>query len=244
MSDLTDLKKQIELYNDKVQNNIEIVSKEDLGQDFLLHISGNKLTKTIFVPWISRRQGNTEDRTVPRITCSNDLYGCLLGHAAIDHVIFDSIGYKPIDLPKFYIYSLGFDLSLKPNGKLVYDADRTNEHWLTTYNKDTVEYKGNLIGKMFVSEYKVTTTSKYKNSSQVSLTLIVSIDKDMTIKFRNNIVLEKGYYIIDNVPSVYNNDVGRIKNIEVKTIDRSEFEILTKKHIGMLEFKEKSLVKW
>lgn len=244
MSDLTDLKKQLELYTDKVQKNVEIISKEDLGQDFLLHISGNKLTKTTFIPRISKRQGNTEDRTVPRITCSVDLYGCLIGHAAIDSVIFDSIGYKPITLPKFYIYSLDFDISLKPNGRLVYDADRTNEHWLTTYNKDTVEYKGNLIGKMFVSEYKVKTTSKYKNSSQVSLTLIVSIDKDISIKFRDNIVLEKGYYIIDNVPSIYNENVGKVKNIEVKTIDKSEFEMLTKKHIGMLEFKEKSIPKW
>ena len=88
------LEKYLESLSPDVKKNLKIVSTKDLGQDFLLHISPDKLSKVIFTPRIGNRQGRTEDRTVPRITVSPTLLGCHNGYALLRHSATEYMRYS------------------------------------------------------------------------------------------------------------------------------------------------------
>lgn len=180
----------VKLQNDKVKRNIKEVTNESLGQSFLLHIDGK--TPNYFIPMMPRRAAPSEDNTVPRVTVSDTLLGCIIGYSAVSH---DFHTQKTNGL---YINKIDFDYCLQPSTKLVYDADITNEHWLVTYNKDTIKYKPVTIGKMFV--HKIT----YDRSAGNTLTdetaeILIEIEDNIKIKFSESIMLSKGYYraIID-----------------------------------------------
>lgn len=187
-----EIEKYLELCSNRVKDNVEIVTANELGQNYFLHVSPDKMDRKKYIPQISKRQADSEDRTIPRITVADTILGCLCGYASFfSDILFYDPGVEDCK-QGLYIHEIEFDKCLKPNSKLVYDAKQSNEHWLVTYDKDTVEYKGKTIGKVFASS--ITIVVGQKDNTLASL--YIEVIKEEGIKFSKNIFLTKGYWIV------------------------------------------------
>lgn len=233
----------VNLSIDKVRDNVEIVSKEELGQDFFLHIAPERMSSKKYIPRIGSRQNKTEDRTIPRVTVSDYLYGCMVGYMSF---LLDAYSYPNVDDNKkkqgLYIHEIKFDQALKPNNKLVFDQSRSNEHWLVTYNDDTKEYSSTVIGKMFITE--IVTRLRTNKYSEEIYTVLVEINKAEGIKFSKNIFLNKGYWCLKLIASEkdsYLND----KDFKVEEISKETYSKMKDVSAAMLSHVEKPLLtKW
>lgn len=179
----------------KVKNNTKIVTKEEVGQDFFLHISNEKMSSKKYIPFISKRAALSEDRTVPRITVSPQLTGCIVGFVRL---VYDQLYYDPNDdryknyKQGVYIHAIDFEYALKPNNKLVYDQSLSNEHWLVTYNQDTREFKGRCIGKLFIQS--VLCTTQIGKPTLNTIIGYIEISDDRIIQVTEKTKIGKGYY--------------------------------------------------
>jgi hypothetical protein len=241
---LKEIKDYVDLLPEKVNKNVEIVSTKDLGQDFFLHISPDIMSRKSYIPWISHRQAKTEDRTTPRITVSDYLYGCIIGY---DSLLMDAYDYPNVYKNKekqgVYIHEIEFEYCLKPNNKLVYDQSNSNEHWLVTYSQDTKEYKGKIIGKLFVTE--ITTKLIYGKDSDIVYKLAVEIKKDEGVKFSSNIFLNKGYWLI-TCTSTANKSYDKDKDFKAEQLTKQQYEELKQVSATMLSINNKlpTFTKW
>ena len=240
-----DIEKYVELLPEKVKENVDIVDMADFGQDYFLHISPDKTVK-VYTPMISRKQAHTEDRTTPRITCAPTLFGCIIGYcvAHIDMMNFEPTEkYKRGDFKQGWIINkIPAKLALKPTNRMVYDSSRSDEHWLVTYDKDTVYYKAETIGKLFI--YSISFVSRTDNYSQLDLVLYVEINDTKGLRFSKNFELKKGYYKIEvedysNASSCWDKD----KNVTVKEITKEEYKEKKSYSAAMLSEKPPAL-KW
>lgn len=192
-----ELEAWIEMLSEKVKRNIEVVTPETLGQNFLLHITKDTNLKK-FIPHIGKRQGNQEDRTVPRVTVAPTLLGCFIGYASSWYDFSnlastgkkEELGYKG----GWGIYAVEFEAAIRPTPKLVYDAKMSGEHWLVTYSPATVEYKPKLIGKVFYRSVRLVAREGKQPDAHVEM--YVEIQKEEGIQFSKNIKLTKGYWAI------------------------------------------------
>lgn len=228
------------LINDYIKQNVELVTKESLNQDYLLHIS---FLKTSFlIPNISLRAAKTEDNTLPKIYTSTNLFGCISGYYSFDLKftrdtrIVNTKNFK--NEPKFYIYKIDFDIALKPNNKLVFDADYTDEHWLITYNKETLRYKTENIGKLILADYTLNLAKN--NFPNIYFTFYLELLKDTFIE--KNKPIQKGYYKLI-VSKKYNSqvkfDLFYLESIE--KIDKDTYEENVKNKVFSLE---KNILYW
>lgn len=194
MSELDELKKILEMSSTKVRNNVKIVSDEDLGYNYVHHIAKTRMRH--LVPNISKRAAPSEDNTLPRIHVGPTLKGCILGYAAIVHDTINFVPNKTVDddswLGGYYVYTIPFKYMLKPNTKLVYDSDYTNEHWLITYNKDTVVYRPYAVDKMIFTGLTLEPIATEK--SVLIISLAIEVQSDYGIRLDNKRYLTKGCY--------------------------------------------------
>lgn len=241
---LKEIKDYVDLLPEKVSKNVSIISKEELGQDFFLHISPENMSRKSYIPWISKRQTEKEDRTTPRITVSDYLYGCIVGYLSL---LSDAYDYPNVSDNKkrqgVYIHQIEFDYALKPNNKLVFDQSRSNEHWLITYDLDTKEYKGKVIGKLFITE--ITTKIIANQHSNIEYKLAIEINKDEGVKFSTNIFLNKGYWLLT---CLANSSESYIKDKDFKTesLSKNEYDKLKAISAAMLSINDKlpTFSKW
>lgn len=148
---------------------------------------------------VGMNQANSEDRTTPRICAGSNLLGCIIGYA---RMFLDFLNTKPSNDNKdrdaykggYVIYSIDFNACLKPNNKLVYDSSISGEHWLVTYNEDTIKYRPKPIGKMLVRSIRQTATEN--DYPIVDIELLIAIDTDIDVPFNTARSLKKGYYSI------------------------------------------------
>lgn len=237
----------VKLANDKVAKNVTIVSNKDLGQDFFLHISPDNMSKIKYIPWIGPSQAKSEDRTIPRITVSDTIAGCIIGYGRL----YDDVYYSnPNELKErnykngFYIHKIEFEHALKPTPKLVYDAKESNEHWLVTYSEDTKEYKGKVVGKMFVTEYIAKPRTNDFNLITIK-TLIEVLDKD-GFKYTENNFLTKGYWEVKKTFTPDNDKHNKETKLEVKEITADEYLKAKDISAAMLSINDKvpTYAKW
>ena len=229
--DKDELNKVLELSNKNVQSNVKVVTALDLKQDCLYHISFGRFSE--FIPNISRRSGLSEDNTLPRVHVAPHLLGCIRGYASVGHLASKYIpskdnsskgkeaGYKG----GFYIHRIPFRVALKPNKKLVYDSDYTDEHWLITYNELTKVYRANVIGK-FVTE-SITFKPRANKTPVEVLTLVAEINHFEGIWLNSKEKLNKGYYrlnIIDNESKVEAFGITKEEFQSVKTFSSAMLE--------------------
>ena len=135
----------LKLVSDKVASNVKVVTGKDLGIGCLLHISTNPKIPE-FIPMVSTRTMNAEDRTVPRVCTAPTIVGCLNGYQAQIKNFHDQLGLT--------IYGIPFDEALIPSTKLLPDVKMTDEVWLVPYSKKYSGYKPNVIGRMFAYTVK------------------------------------------------------------------------------------------
>ncbi len=229
----TELETFLSLSIDKVNKNVEIISKDQLGQDYMLHISPDNMHNKAYVPWIGYRQAKSEDRTIPRITVAPTLLGCYVGYSNLFNNFFS---YYPDNNDSYkqglYIHEIEFDTALKPNTKLVYDQKRSDEHWLVTYNQDTKKYKGRLIGKLFLQS--INATSVGKKPVVCTAIMYVEVRKKEGIRLSKNIFLNQGYWIINGILDEDNTSWENDRVLTVSEISQSEFNSVKQQSAAML----------
>lgn len=227
------------IQSDKVKKNASIVSADELGQDFMLHISKKNMSKTPYTPIIGHRQALSEDRSVPRVTVAPTLLGCIYGFADMIQYIASYSPQHDKDYKQgFYIHAIPFEYCLKPNNKLVYDASLTGEHWLVRYNEQTNIYNGKLIGKLFCN--KLTMLPVTSKTNIITVELYVSIDKADGIQFNDKVHLAKGFYAIE-----FEYEKLMLKNgLNPVPITSEEFFNTKKLRADMLSHKEPLYRQW
>lgn len=187
-----DISKTLDLAIPLVRKNLKVVSREDFKYPCLLHVAASKQQR--LVPNISTRRMDDEDNTLPRVHCSTSLLGCILGYGAVlDNHYFGRHGKDEwFDLPKggYYIYFINFDYCAKPNKNLVPDVEKTDEHWLFTYNENTVTYSDFSIGKMFATEMSITNT--IDSEKIISLYFYVEVPKGCKLVVSEDCIVEEG----------------------------------------------------
>jgi hypothetical protein len=251
MSPNPDIIKWLELAASKVKNNVKIVSNEDIDQPYLLHISNNVGIKA-FIPVIGHNQGNSEDRTVPRLCVATSLVGCLLGYAKAewDFIALNPNGTKSQESYRggMAIYALDFEFALKPNKALVYDAEFTDEHWLVTYSKNTVKYIPEIAGYLFHNSVKFVST---RGNRPIPISEIYfEVLAETGLRFSKNITLGKGYWIVtgnvqanmygstDPDPEAWDKD----KDFTVTEINKGQYDSMKRAGADLLQYVEKTTV--
>jgi len=208
----------------KVRRNASIVSKHELDQDFMLHIA--KKPKRHYYPRISKRQMDGEDMSVPRITVSDSLVGCIIGYSSMPHDFFS------VKNSGLIITKIDFDYALKPNSKLVPDVGRSNEHWLVTYSKDTAKYKVVPIGKIFIHRATYTRSSgEYFLKGIAELYIQLDTDDVIRVSYGGKLTASRGYWKL--VMDFINNEA-----IELTTISPKEFEAKKKVSAALLSISD------
>lgn len=248
MSDITDMEDLLAHTDAKVNSNVNIVTPELIGQDYLIHISMdtalNKMT-----PYIGMRQGPQEDRTLPRICVSSTLIGAMCGYAAMEIDFLDLAPGNKLDNGDTYkggmkIYALPFKVALDPNKKLVYDAEHTDEYWLVSYNKETISYKPEPAGKMFYRSMTFVPRNGKKPAAEGEL--YVEITKEDGLQLTRDLKLDKGHWVIEGTTPQFltmkYKDATIRKQFKVKKIDRAEFMSQKKAVADMLSLKEPATI--
>lgn len=224
MEPAEELEAWLETVSEKVRRNVEIVTPETLGKNTFLHISTDTAIKK-FIPHIGFRQAKMEDRTVPRITVANSLLGCFIGYSASFHDFskLASTGKKEDGSYKggFIIYALPFKAALRPTPKMVYDAKMSGEHWLVSYSAESTEYKPTAVGKVFYRSVSMIARSGLQPHAEAEMFVEVSTPEG--IQFSKNIMLTKGYWVIDGPMDYRVANWGSDKAFRVREIDKAEY---------------------
>lgn len=243
MADNSDIVKYLDVLNPKVKPNVKVVSAEELGKPNMLHISKDGGIK-VFTPLVSNRTANNEDRSVPRICVAPDIVGCILGYAA-DLVDFDS---HPDDNKSwkggYHVYSIPYEFALRPNKKLLYDVEYTDEHWLVTYNPETVKYPASKIGKLFY--HSILTIQKDSgHRKRREITMFIEVFGDTPMFFNKQHTLSKGFwkivvYGLHNVDSHQDSP----ERLSVSQISSNEYKEAKKLSASLLSYAEPASARW
>lgn len=194
--DIDLMQKMLSMKPDSVVKQLEIVTPNDIGSEYMLHISTDTNIKK-FTPYLPTSVGSTEDRTFPRICVSSSLLGCIMGIGALEHNFIDRFKWSSKEelkgyLGGYYIYGLKFNVGLRPTKKLVWDAEMTNELWLTSYSQDTAEYKPTVLGKFFIAS--MVYEGQGGNAPSMTMELFIETTTDVPVKFDEHNMCTKGYY--------------------------------------------------
>ena len=178
----------------EVQTNSKIVSSDELGQDYMLHI--DKTTPEFFTPMMPRSASATENNTAARITVAPDLVGCIIGYARVEDDFLQGTNSEIIKETGFRggydICELPFKHCLAPNKNLVYDAEISAEHWLVSYSPDTTTYYPSKVGSIFLSNinYEAATGQR----PLLSVTCYLQITRESPMNYGLGNILPKGHY--------------------------------------------------
>lgn len=205
----------IERCSDTVKKNVVIVTPQDLPTPYFLHITAERKPK--YVPRIGLRQADSEDRTVPRITVSPWLAGCVIGYASmlwdfLDQNTLNGKGKLNDWKGGFYIQKLMFQKALKPSKKLVYDQEASDEHWLVSYSPETADYQGEVIGKIVVDRIELIP----KEPGRYEVEYVFFLESKEIVAVKPDSLLSPGYYqlrFVDNRKSTF--EKAEVEVIEI-----------------------------
>lgn len=239
MNNLEQLEEKIKTFSDKVRKNVTIATPESLGVAELLHLSPDtKLGK--MHPFIGMRQGDSEDRTVPRICVANSILGTIIGYSSTVYTFLHTEDYKDYK-GGWTIYSMPFEYALKPNGYLVYDAAYSGEHWLITYNEETIYYKPRKVAKMFIASVTFYGRDGKYPSSENTFYLEVLNDQ---LKFNSKRDLTKGFYKVTGPTSAHVKNFNVDKDFEIVSVSKTEYEDAKLKTASLLSLPNATINKW
>lgn len=196
------LEKHLLHYSDTIAKGLTISDKTKADHPDLYHISIDPSIKK-FIPRISDYQLPGEDRSVPRVVTASSLLGCILGYAHIQNDYLkepEKVGVENVGKHfewnnGYYIYSLNYDLAVKPTDDLVAMATQTDETWLVAYSPENTEYTPKRIGKFFVREFKF--GIKDNTTHEVETIILIEVLDENGIQFSKNQRLTKGYWEIE-----------------------------------------------
>lgn len=240
-SDKEDFYQWFSVQSKEVQVNGKIVSAEDCDQDYMLHI--DKQTPAIFVPRLPKSAAKSENDTTARITVAPNLVGCMIGYARIEADVTGGTSKDKVEKTQFRggydICELPFKHCLFPNEKLVFDSQRSQEHWLVSYNKETLEYKPTKVGKLFIS--KITYETVTGKEPVARFEIYIEVNKEGGFKFSPGIYLDKGFYRA-TVSFDRENDKGSVneeRHFKVEPINPEGYKTAKQLSAAMLSHQDK-----
>lgn len=234
MNDMLDIQDWMKLQTHKVKSNIAVVDNTEGKGPPLYHITYDR-DPGKFTPIIGHRQAYSEDRSVPRICVSSTIVGTILGHSAfedksVELEVNKKDGHGVVYHGGFYLFEFPYKVAVRPNEKLVYDQDVSDEHWLVTYNKDTVYYKPELVGVVIPTE--ISTTLSASKKPQTSVIYYIKVDKD--IPFSKTKVLSPGFYKVRSPASRHIEAWDKADEVKVTRIREADFNE-KKKEVTVME---------
>jgi hypothetical protein len=212
-----------------IQDNSTLITPESINQNYLIHLSNIKHKDDILIPNVSRRAALVEDNTLARVHTSTDILGCLYG-IAITHlnVINNHINKNTNKLVfnnGYYVYKIPFEYALRPNTKLVFDVEQSNEMWLTRY-ENVDNYKAQLVGHLIIDHVSVIPT----DSSPLFTTSFLLNTND-TIKLDSIKEIDKGNIEFDFT-------IGVTKQLDPVKIRQYDYEGKKQLHASMLSIND------
>lgn len=249
--------KQIESFLEKqkpkVRANAKIIEAEE-DYPYMLCGSINDNIK-VFTPRLAERYAKgQEDRTVDRVHVSETLVGCIMGMDELTGYLQYNTGEEEAEVFKggWYIYALPYKYVLQPNVNLVHDANRSSEVWLVPYSKETKEYKGEIIAKVFLEtmSYANLGLDENKNTLRKCITtyIVEVLNKSIKIDQSSNKQYPKGCYKVEitrttdkghHVNYSFNEDLVRVGKI-----DREEYNKKKKVMAPKMLYKNKTFFNW
>lgn len=235
-----DLESWLESRSRKVQDNVEVVTPKELGQDYFLHVSVNTNIKE-FVPRIGDNQMPTEDRTVPRLCVAPTILGCLGGMGAFEHYFHEfEIGQKSMTGVTYKggvkIYGIPFKAALKPSSKLVPDVKHSDEYWVVSYNKETIAITPESWGKVFIESIRYMPRNGKQPSAEC--TLYIEVTKEEGLWFTNGVFLKKGYWSVEGPASGFTtmtwSDKTQERMFTTKEISKGDYTNVKSRTAAML----------
>lgn len=210
-----ELNEWLAMQSRQVKANAEIVN---LPQTY--HISENAKIKN-FVPMIGDRQAPSEDRTVPRVCCSESIYDAIKGHAAVSNSMIGGWSRGKIEI--FNVYEFAFNEYIKPNKKLVFDADVTNELWVVPYSPKTTYFKAAIVSKFTMSDYAL---SFNEGQSEETVTFVGVTDKPVLVG--NGVYINGGFELVISFKGAANSDkfYNDMEIVELRKVSPSKFDKL------------------
>lgn len=229
------LKETLDQTNPEIAKNTKIVTPDDLKQDYLLHIA--KTNFKYLVPNISKRAGAKEDNTLPRIHTAPSLFGCIEGYAIMSYdILYEKATTKKTAdyLGGYYIYKIPFEAALRPNKKMVYDADYTQEHWVVAYSKETRIYEAEIIGRIIPSVYTFEPTSK---KTAVSIAeLVMELKEPIHFDYHTKETLDKGYWKFQHHTTIKNDTSSEARLTKPVIIQEQEYKMIKDRAASMLSY--------
>lgn len=193
MATYDDYDRMVKLLPRTVGKSLSIVSAGVLNHQLFHMSTSDRIRK--FTPGVTRRTGNRENRSVPRVSTAPTLLGCFIGYcAARGDFMFNSTKADKTYHHGWYLYRIPFEFALKPEPKLLYDQLNSDEHWLVTASEDTREYKADIVAKCFYGQ--ITFKARTGKSPTPVTTMYVQVF-DESVPFGQTTVLTKGCWRIE-----------------------------------------------
>ena len=192
MSAKKDFDYSVDLLGKHVSDHVKIIDPTFLKVPLLFRV--DEVVPKTFIPRMPKSANETENSTVPRVVTATTLLGCMCGHTAMLWLITTrELGESGNNFYK--ISAFPFDFALLPDKSLVFDAHDTEEAWLITYDKTTVEYRSIDYGEMFF--HKVSTVIQGNSKvNKVIADVLIKVDDSRGLPMAGNHVLEKGHYYL------------------------------------------------
>jgi len=227
MDETEKLDAYFQTFNPLVRKNVTYVQPTPL---YHMSING-KIAK--FVPTLSRRTLQKEDRSVPRVSVAPTVHGCLLGYQA-DYGDFEH-GVDKEYQGGWYIYGFNDQVSVRPSKPLLHDVDATDEHWLVPYTSAHWQYPAELMGKFFFCKAEQSWNRKLW---VVKATCALEVFAGQTVQLVQGEKLTEGYYSF----VFYRGQGGSIE--QVSKISAGAYQTLKGLHADLLSYQEPPSAQW
>lgn len=186
----------------------------------LYHVSMNPNVR-IFSPKVSSRTLSSEDRSVPRVSTSTSLIGCLNGYQSM---FTDMAGRERKNFTGLYtVYELPYQYAVKPSKKLLSDVETSDEYWLVSWKKETYSIKPNTVCEFTIPQVQTTYGS---DGEDQRVTMFLKVLGE-SLYLTHDIKLVKGYYEITLRNYDYDYPLENNNKIEVKEITENDYNKVT-----------------
>lgn len=242
-TDYQDIQNYLNLQAQEVFDNVEIVDPSKFGTTYALHI--DKRAPDIFIPRMPKSAAPMENDSCPRVTVACTVIGCYIGYFRGEtDLIRGSNNPENLDTHKKYlggyeISRVDFKHALKPNSKLVFDAETSEELWLVPYNEEAASYEPIPVGKIFTKEVRYTQVTN--NRPRMELIMYLENNKEPELLIMPGMKVGIGHYRLHvNWESILVRSVKTDDSIKVVQITEDEYEENKRLSAAMLSFTEGS----
>lgn len=237
MSETEQCQDYINSFKNGVGKNCKVVSPEELGQEFLYHISIDPGIKK-FVPSLTHRTAKKEDRSVPRVSVAPTIEGCIAGYQQ-DRYDWEEGRYNKKWRDGWYIYGFRNEVSVKPNVRVLFDADYTDERWLVPYNPEKWNYPAEIIGKYF---YRSVSVQQHNAKYRKAVEMFFEVSKGAVVLFNDKVILTEGFWTFEYTKFVEGWNKGDVEHL--RQLDSTEWKKIKGETASLLSHQEPPSARW